>query len=73
MNLQEKQKQSIKLKIKLKNIPFKSKDQVKWMFSNEPKMAEEWAAKTKDFKVLPKTQTRINRRKGMAIARSKKK
>lgn len=32
--------------------PFKSKAQAKWMFSNKPKMAKEWASKT-NFKKLP--------------------
>jgi hypothetical protein len=34
--------------------PFKSRAQVKWMFANKPKMAKEWASKTKNIKVLPK-------------------
>ena len=35
-------------------MPFKSKAQAKWMFSNKPKMAKEWASKTKSIKKLPK-------------------
>jgi hypothetical protein len=35
------------------NMPFKSKKQAKWMFANKPKMAKEWASKTKSFKKLP--------------------
>lgn len=34
-------------------MPFKSKAQAKWMFSNKPKMAKEWASKTKAIKKLP--------------------
>lgn len=34
-------------------MPFKSKAQVKWMFSTKPKMAKEWASKTKSIKSLP--------------------
>lgn len=34
--------------------PFKSKAQAKWMFSNKPKMAKEWAKETPDIKKLPK-------------------
>ena len=33
--------------------PFKSKAQAKWMFANKPKMAKEWASKTKSIKSLP--------------------
>ncbi len=35
-------------------MPFKSKAQAKWMFSHKPKMAKEWASKTKSIKSLPK-------------------
>lgn len=35
-------------------MPFKSKKQVEWMFANKPKMAKEWASKTKSIKKLPK-------------------
>jgi hypothetical protein len=34
-------------------MPFKSKKQMKWMFANKPKMAKEWASKTKSIKSLP--------------------
>lgn len=35
-------------------MPFKSEAQKKWMFSNKPKMAKEWAAHTPKGKQLPK-------------------
>ena len=35
-------------------MPFKSKTQARWMFANKPKMAKEWADKTKSIKALPK-------------------
>lgn len=35
-------------------MPFKSKAQAKYMFANHPKMAKEWAKKTKSIKSLPK-------------------
>lgn len=35
-------------------MPFKSKAQMKWMFANEPTMAERWAKETKNIKKLPK-------------------
>ena len=33
-------------------MPFKSRAQQRWMFKNKPKMAAEWAAKTKNIKSL---------------------
>ena len=36
------------------NIPFVSTSQMRWMFKNHSKMAEEWAAHTPDIKHLPK-------------------
>ncbi len=38
-------------------MPFKSKSQAKWMFANKPKMAKEWASKTKSIKALPNKVT----------------
>jgi hypothetical protein len=35
-------------------MPFKSKQQVKFMFARMPKVAERWAKKTKSIKKLPK-------------------
>ncbi|HEY5588208.1 MAG TPA: hypothetical protein VIK86_04540 [Candidatus Paceibacterota bacterium] len=35
-------------------MPFKSQAQRKWMFANEPEMAERWAAETTKGKKLPK-------------------
>jgi hypothetical protein len=35
-------------------MPFKSKRQMRWMFSNKPEMAQKWAKKT-NFESLPET------------------
>jgi hypothetical protein len=35
-------------------MPFKSQAQRKWMFANQPEMAERWARKTPKGKKLPK-------------------
>ena len=35
-------------------MPFKSKQQMKWMFANHPEMAKRWAEHTTDMKKLPK-------------------
>jgi hypothetical protein len=34
-------------------VPFKSKAQARYMFSQHPQMAKEWAEKTKSIKALP--------------------
>lgn len=34
-------------------MPFKSKAQMKWMFTNHPFMAKKWAAHTSSIKSLP--------------------
>lgn len=34
-------------------MPFKSKKQARWMFSNHPEMAKRWAHHTKNMKSLP--------------------
>lgn len=34
-------------------MPFKSKAQQKYLFANNPKVAREFANKTKDYKSLP--------------------
>jgi hypothetical protein len=34
-------------------MPFKSKAQQKWMFSNKPKMAKRWTKETPNIKALP--------------------
>lgn len=39
-------------------MPFKSKDQAKWMFSQKPKMAKKWAKETPSLKKLPKKASR---------------
>ena len=35
-------------------MPFKSKQQEKWMFATKPKMAKRWAEETPNPKALPK-------------------
>lgn len=35
-------------------MPFKSKQQAKWMFANKPEMAKKWAKETPDISKLPK-------------------
>jgi len=44
-------------------MPFKSKDQEKWMFANHPQMAKQWASVTPNQKALPKKVTSKNRKK----------
>lgn len=34
-------------------MPFKSKDQMKWMYANKPEMAKEWSKHTSNEKALP--------------------
>jgi len=34
-------------------MPFKSKAQARYLFANHPKIAKEFASKTKNFKSLP--------------------
>jgi len=48
-------------------MPFESKKQAKWMFTNKPNMAKEWATKTPSIKALPEkkfqgkgTRARLN-------------
>jgi len=46
-------------------MPFVSKAQAKFMFANKPKMAKEWASKTKNIENLPHhsgkgTKARLN-------------
>jgi len=35
-------------------MPFKSRQQEKWMYATHPEMAKRWAAETPKGKVLPK-------------------
>lgn len=35
-------------------MPFKSQQQARWMFSQKPQMAKQWADETPDIKKLPK-------------------
>ena len=48
-------------------MPFKSKQQAKWMFVNDPDMAKEWASKTKDWKKLPKRVKSKKRKKALDL------
>ena len=43
-------------------MPFKSRQQAKWMFATHPKMAKEWAEHTPSIQALPKTVARVKRR-----------
>jgi len=44
-------------------MPFKSKQQRKWMYATNPKMAAEWEAETPKGKKLPKTVKKNKRSK----------
>jgi hypothetical protein len=39
-------------------MPFSSKRQARFLFSNKPKVAKEFAAKTPDMKDLPEKKTK---------------
>lgn len=43
-------------------MPFKSKAQARFMFSQHPKMAKRWASKTLSIKSLPETAKRAKKR-----------
>lgn len=45
-------------------MPFVSQKQAGWMFANKPKIAKEWASKTKSIKSLPLFSKRSNKNKG---------
>ncbi len=46
-------------------MPFKSKAQQRWMFSQKPEMAKEWADHTPDFKKLPeRVEEKTKEKKG---------
>jgi hypothetical protein len=38
-------------------MPFRSQKQARWMFSQKPEMAQEWASQTPSIKALPQTVT----------------
>lgn len=44
-------------------MPFKSKAQMRFMFANHPKIAMEFAAKTKDMKKLPEKKKSSSQKK----------
>lgn len=43
-------------------MPFKSEAQMKWMFANKPKMAEEWASDTPSNTKLPRRVAKKNKK-----------
>lgn len=43
-------------------MPFKSKQQAKYMFATHPKIAREFAKETPSIKALPKTVSRVKKR-----------
>ena len=45
-------------------MPFKSKAQARYLFANNPKVAKEFARKTKSYKALPKKVKPGGKRKG---------
>lgn len=45
-------------------MPFKSKAQARLMFAKHPKMAKEWASKTKSIKALPEQVKKKAAKKG---------
>jgi hypothetical protein len=49
-------------------VPFKSKAQARFMFSQHPEMAEEWAKKTKSIKKLPEKVKSKEAKGGIAKA-----
>lgn len=51
-------------------MPFASKQQAKWMFSQKPEMAKRWAAHTPDMKKLPakKTKDDVEEKKAFVVA-----
>ena len=44
-------------------MPFQSKSQMRWMFSQKPEMAKRWAKETDDPKKLPEKKKYGVRRK----------
>ena len=45
-------------------MPFKSQSQRKWMYSNDPKMAEKWEGETPRGKKLPNKVKKTTVKKG---------
>ncbi len=56
-------------------MPFKSKKQVAWMFSQKPEMAKRWAKETPSIKSLPlrKKKTMKAKMKKVAVKKVAKK
>jgi len=52
-------------------MPFKSKAQAKWMFSNKPEMAKEWASHTNMKKTPKKAAGKAMKAKKMEKAAEK--
>ena len=44
-------------------MPFKSQAQRRWMYANEPEMAERWSDHTSDHKSLPEKAKKKKREK----------
>lgn len=44
-------------------MPFKSKKQARWMYANDPKMAERWEDETPDLKHLPNRAKKKGKKK----------
>jgi len=43
-------------------MPFESKAQARWMFSNKPEMARRWAHETSSIKSLPDHKKKVKLR-----------
>ena len=50
-------------------MPFKSQAQARFLFSKKPKIAREFAKKTKSIKNLPKKKRKTMKRKGGGVVR----
>lgn len=44
-------------------MPFKSKAQERWMFSQKPEMAKEWASKTNQKKLPERVKPAVKKKK----------
>lgn len=45
-------------------MPFKSKAQRRWMYANDPKMAERWEEHTPDKKLPEKVKKKASKKRG---------
>lgn len=53
-------------------MPFKSKNQEKWMFANHPQMAKQWAAETPNQQTLPDVSPSLSAGNAQTAPRKKK-